>query len=174
VRTYDSGARAARQTAARADGGRACTGAARWGYSKRVLIQGYSRCTQTVLRTSHRHARGTISDACDSLCRTQRGIHGSVPHPSVGSVSYGAVEYVQGSYRVLPAYYPQGIAGHSQGTPHCYSRGTPQCYSRGTPGYNSQGTRRVLHSATLRVLTRYSKNHSQGTHTGPRGLGAER
>ncbi len=53
VHTYDSGARAARRTAAQADGGRACRGAARCGYSKGTQTRVLNKGTQRVLKRGY-------------------------------------------------------------------------------------------------------------------------
>jgi hypothetical protein len=55
---------------------------------------------------------------------------------------------------LLTAYYSQGIAGQSKGSPQYYSWGTPWYYSRGTPRYYSLRPSRALCAEQFSVRSR--------------------
>ena len=75
---------------------RACAPALRVGCDRKVL-PGYSHGTHGYSHGAAlpRQARGTPSWSCRSRCGTQRAVHGSPGHPSVGFVRHGTVEYSQ-------------------------------------------------------------------------------
>jgi hypothetical protein len=146
---------AARRPAARADGGRACRGAARTG-TQRVLKQGWSK-----KGTRKGYSKQGTQNRVLKIGFSKQGTHrsgetpssacGRIPGQLLGSARQGCAHSEYGStYRVL--------TGHSKGTP---SHGVLTGYSWGT--HTSGSSHRPRRCAAMRARVQRQEGYSRGT-----------